>query len=448
MNLNVINDNLYWCHRCENESGGNCSVSKRGIAEHARETSCPIDRFGSILVRSTDPAEKVVAAMRKPLYQGENWQEWSNVQEGYRRALQSFASDIPSAKAATGTTGIVIAAGGAYFDSAYVSIRIIRDILKCELPIEMWYLGPDELQPWMTEALEGLNVTTIDAIQLALKKKTRQAPTGYKIKSFALMHTTLQHVLFLDADSYPLFNPTELFEIDRYKSKGVVFFKDQKRFDIPRRAYEIFGTRYRGEEGFENGQLLIDTVRCNRELQLWRWMDDRSEYYHAQKGENEWVGLGDCFTAHMAWRYFRDSEFAYASGDRWRAEFPAVIQKVGSTDWFCHRINGKLSLNDDQKENELFGTTSQAPIERRYNADLPLEAEAWGYLYELRAFAPVESEDDEDNGGDVENPVALYPEFLQPMQPGMPPFPFYPHTMHVPAPAKPECSSCKRKKPS
>jgi len=433
MNLPVFNDNIGWCHRCPNGETGHCKISGRSIVEHARETSCPIDRYGSILVRSTDSADKVVAALKKPLFEGEKWHEWSNVQEGYRRAMASFASKIGEAPEGNGTTGIVIAAGGIYFDSAYVTIRIIRELLNCDLPVEVWHLGPDEMLPWMLTALESLNVTTHDALAVGKKIGTRLPPTGYRIKSLALTQTTLQHVLFLDADAFPLVNPMWLFQMDRYLEKGAVFFKDQPRFDLPKRVWEIFGVQSHDEAGFEMGQFVIDTQKHYRELQLWRWLDDHSEYYYDLKHQ-EWVGLGDCLTAHLAFRYFNDSEFAYASAERWRVVYPAVVHRIGGHDWFVHRINRKLSLDDEQKGNEVFRTTSQAAPEDAYNDEIPLEAHAWGYLHELKAFAPERVEKQPEA-----IPVAI-PDLPVAFQPHVPPMAF-----RAPPEGYKGCSGCKRK---
>ena len=44
--------------------------------------------------------------------------------------------------------GIVICAGGVrMFINAYVLVRVLREILRCALPIELWHLGPGELSP-------------------------------------------------------------------------------------------------------------------------------------------------------------------------------------------------------------------------------------------------------------------------------------------------------------
>ena len=51
--------------------------------------------------------------------------------------------------------GIVICAGGArLFTCAYVAIGILRRVLGCTLPIEVWHLGAAEIGPPMRRLLE------------------------------------------------------------------------------------------------------------------------------------------------------------------------------------------------------------------------------------------------------------------------------------------------------
>ena len=60
--------------------------------------------------------------------------------------------------------GIVVCAGGVrMFVNAYVLLRILREKLRCPLPIQLWHLGPQELSPVMRALLEELDVELIDA---------------------------------------------------------------------------------------------------------------------------------------------------------------------------------------------------------------------------------------------------------------------------------------------
>src|SRR3979411_951574 len=61
-----------------------------------------------------------------------------------------------------GGAGIVIVAGGTrYFTCAWVCLAMLRRVLSCMLPIEVWYLGPDEMSPHMKKLLERFDVECV-----------------------------------------------------------------------------------------------------------------------------------------------------------------------------------------------------------------------------------------------------------------------------------------------
>jgi hypothetical protein len=61
--------------------------------------------------------------------------------------------------------GVVIAAGGIKFQiNAWVNIRMLR-MLGCDLPIECWYLGPDEYNAAWAQLVKPYGVTCIDAYE-------------------------------------------------------------------------------------------------------------------------------------------------------------------------------------------------------------------------------------------------------------------------------------------
>jgi alpha 1,2-mannosyltransferase len=48
----------------------------------------------------------------------------------------------------------------------------------------------------------------------------------YQYKAFALLFSTFEEVLFLDADAFPAHNPDELFDVEPYRSNGLVTWPD------------------------------------------------------------------------------------------------------------------------------------------------------------------------------------------------------------------------------
>ncbi len=125
--------------------------------------------------------------------------------------------------------GIVMSAGGySYFACAYVSIRVLRDIHKSKLPIELFYSSRDDAISLL--AIDFLqssfeNVKVLDVSQL-LDVPLDLNLGGYPIKIFAIMLSSFQHVLWLDADNIAVQDPEHLFDLEQYQLTGTVFWPD------------------------------------------------------------------------------------------------------------------------------------------------------------------------------------------------------------------------------
>ena len=141
----------------------------------------------------------------------------------------------------------MIAAGGRqYFNSAYITIRVIRSRLKCMLPIEVFFAGPNELP---TSAINHMqrtfpNLRFVDVYDTAEMRNTRSKPMlkGYQLKVFAILLSSFEEVLYLDADNIPLADPSVVFSFDLYRQHGALFWPDRCNFFSCRpEAWAMFG---------------------------------------------------------------------------------------------------------------------------------------------------------------------------------------------------------------
>src|SRR6516165_6029969 len=63
--------------------------------------------------------------------------------------------------------GVVICAGGAIMlTNAYVLVRILRDQLRCALPIEIWHIGPFEMPSLIAGMFLKLGCAVVDALEV------------------------------------------------------------------------------------------------------------------------------------------------------------------------------------------------------------------------------------------------------------------------------------------
>jgi glycosyltransferase involved in cell wall biosynthesis/ADP-heptose:LPS heptosyltransferase len=225
---------------------------------------------------------------------------WNNEELTYyshRNAAEEFIATMPPYPRAYEGRGIVICGGGTtYFTNAWVGINILRQV-GCRLPIQLWYLGENELDDKMRELVKSLDVECVDAAGIG-KKYSLRLPNGWNLKPFALLHSRFKEVLLLDADNLPTTDPEYLFEDDGFKKYGAVFWPDVGRFSPDDPVWNLCGVEYRDEPQFESGQMLLDKECAWAALLLSVWYNLHSDVYYRYL-------YGDKDTYHLAFRKLR-----------------------------------------------------------------------------------------------------------------------------------------------
>ena len=151
--------------------------------------------------------------------------------------------------------GIVMPAGGiVYLTNAWLSLRMLRRT-GCELPVEVWHIGSDEVTKEWCDLLATVGATCIDALAVL-----REAPhivdlfwptghmdlRGWEIKPIAVLLSKFAHVLFLDADNHALRDPTFLFDPPPPPGYGyttqhtALFWPEFHDFPLDEQALSIF----------------------------------------------------------------------------------------------------------------------------------------------------------------------------------------------------------------
>ncbi|ETK77533.1 hypothetical protein F441_16511 [Phytophthora nicotianae CJ01A1] len=172
-----------------------------------------------------------------------------------------------------GSKGIVMVVYPKMVPSAYASLRTLRGILNCTLPIELWY-RPKEMQaaPGSMAPLLQLEASHAD---LTFREIDDKKATGFGAKVFAIYHSYFEQILFLDSDNVPVRDPSFLFETQEFKEKGAIFWPD---FWHPRHTifnvhgqsllWELLDQRFVNMFEQESGQLVIDRRRHGAPLEL------------------------------------------------------------------------------------------------------------------------------------------------------------------------------------
>jgi len=124
-----------------------------------------------------------------------------------------------------GTKGVVICSCDKLFDFTINLIKGLFTAFNFELPILVVYIGEDDLSIGKRAYLHNMNVTTLDITEYfdnsVLKLK------GFAVKPFAILAAPFEEVLFLDADTIFIQNPSKMFNDSEYQQEGLLLQKDR-----------------------------------------------------------------------------------------------------------------------------------------------------------------------------------------------------------------------------
>ena len=181
-------------------------------------------------------------------------------------------------------TGIVIAGGGRYLSWTWVLLRWLRHELKCQLPVQVWHLGPKEMPGRSVELMSQLDAECVDAHRVMLKHPVREMG-GWPLKSYAVRHCPWRHVLFSDADSFPQVDPQELFNDQDVQKHGSLFFHDVGVHHDP---WFFVDWGMPMETEWETGQFIMDKAKAWMALQWTLWASEHTDVFyktaHGDKG--------------------------------------------------------------------------------------------------------------------------------------------------------------------
>lgn len=196
--------------------------------------------------------------------------------------------------------GVVIVGGTGpgssdYTLDALLAIKSLR-LVGCTLPVELWHNDDARL------ALDGEKrhmVANLTNVTL------RSLPTdlrGYQFKSRALMLSSFQDILYMDADNTALVDPTPFFSLDEYLSTGAVLWPDFTTVNFRAALWDIIEKQPLPMMSHESGQMLINRKKHAKTLALADYFNTRGPefYYNLAPGDADlflfaWLALGAPF---------------------------------------------------------------------------------------------------------------------------------------------------------
>jgi hypothetical protein len=364
-----------------------CSHPRHGTTTEAHCRTCP-DYLYPVVTPLTPAARVREMLDLPPREQQHGWWSWANVQEALRQGASAAIADASPYPGGYAGRGVVIAGGGKYFASAYVTIRVLRHV-GCRLPIQLWHLAGEMDEP-MRQLLAPFDVTCVDADAFAERRPFRFVHghwwKGWQLKPYAVAHSPFREVLYLDADCYPTRAPEFLFDWPPYRQHGAIFWPDLSSSHglLPANSWEVFGTTPGGLP-LESGQFVIDKEQCWPQLQLTLWYNARADLLYR-------LLWGDKDTFNIAWRRLGKEFSMPCRHCGWETH---TILQYGPDEQvlFQHRCQDKFRLSGDG-----FVTSRQTYAANLFQPRLLHEDLCFGFLEELRLAWHKEDKRMEQNG--------------------------------------------------
>ncbi|KAK4497705.1 hypothetical protein PRZ48_010358 [Zasmidium cellare] len=258
----------------------------------------------------------------------------------------------------SGGRGIVFTAGTDQARYLLTSIPAIRR-LGCDLPIEVIYLGDDDLNDDARDSLEALpGVVTVDIEEMIDDKGWKLK--GWAAKPFAMLYSSFREVIFMDADALFLTNPEDLFHDEQYINTGALFFKDRSMFFENKKAWlrsilpkpisrHVKQNRmWTGESGHmqDSGVVVIDKWKHFVALLLTTRLngpDRDGDKGTGKKGVYELV-YGDKETFWLSWELSGDLGYAFHDGGA------GIMGSLGTGE--PDEIHDEFAEEDEEDEDE------------------------------------------------------------------------------------------------
>lgn len=266
--------------------------------------------------------------------------------DGVPAELRSVADSVAaSATAYPGGEGrcVLTVGGGPYWLGIVVGVRMLRKS-GCTLPVQIWYRGSCERVNF--DDLDGLGAELIDVesypewrARPPLGDQTRMSGSklidkdGWRVKSFAIRHTTYETVMYLDADAYCVADPTPLFDLA--EARGFVYWEDI--FDNAEFWPKVWPAGRGATTTVQGGQLVINRPKFWRELVTADHMNrNAGKFYRHLYGDQDTWRVAMAVTG----RAVRSMGKA-----PWRD--PAFVISMNRTPAIVHRCRSKLFAVED-----------------------------------------------------------------------------------------------------
>ena len=207
------------------------------------------------------------------------------MKEAHTEFVGAITDSAPQLQYIPGSRGVVSTAGGPYLPVLVISLRMLRRT-GSTLPVEVFLADEEEYEEYICDVI----LPSLNANCIVLSHILAAAPAQiekYQFKSFAMLFSSFEEILFLDADSFPLGKPESLFKDEPFRSQGLVTWPDFWASSASPLFYEIAGMPVPPmtlRQSTESGEILLSKKTHMRTLLL-------STYYNYWGPTHYWTLL-------------------------------------------------------------------------------------------------------------------------------------------------------------
>lgn len=188
------------------------------------------------------PTERFDAKDPKPrpeyvIVPTEDTETMKDAHAGFVEAITTLPPQLPYVP---GTKGVVSTAGGSYLPVLVISLRMLRRT-GSRLPMEVFLADEDEYEDYICDVV----LPSLDARCIVLSRILVAAPAlieKYQFKPFAMLFSSFEEILFLDADAFPLEMPEKIFRSEVFRANGMLTWPDFWGSSVSPIFYEIAST--------------------------------------------------------------------------------------------------------------------------------------------------------------------------------------------------------------
>ncbi|KAH8424917.1 alpha-mannosyltransferase [Aspergillus melleus] len=286
------------------------------------------------------------------------------LQQPLQAAHDGFVRDMEPLKAVRAyhprTKGIVSSAGGKYLPTFLVTLRMLRRT-GSKLPVELFVKDWEEYEPYICEiVLPPLNARCLVLSEMLSTIDGGDASysiEGYQIKSFAILFSSFEKLIWMDADIIPLHDPAQLLECEPFSSSGLVTWPDFWKntasplyFNISRQPEPPINAR----QATEAGAVLVSKKTHYMTLILAAYYNYHGPSYYYPLLDQGAPGEGDKDTfihaaTALGQKYYTVSEPVADLGhpDRWnRGTIGAAMLQADPMEDYALTRHGKWRVRD------------------------------------------------------------------------------------------------------